>query len=90
MIKIDYKNLSQHQLLKLAHKVGLHDKELNKEWHKRYGLNFPYALDKRGRVRNELLDISMWDEEVDSLILDQAKQLKERRKHESKRTDRQN
>ena len=79
MIKIDYKNLSQHQLLKLAHKVGLHDKELNKEWHNRYRMNFPYVLDDRGMVRNELLDISMWDEEVDSLILDQAKQLRGKR-----------
>ena len=76
----DYKNLSKDKLLKLAHKVGLHDKELNKEWHNRYRMNFPYVLDDRGMVRNELLDISMWDEEVDSLILDQAKQLREKRK----------
>ena len=85
MIKIKYKSLTKDQLLKIAHDVGLHDKELNKEWHKRYGLNFPYALDKRGRVRNELMDISLWDEELDPLILDQAKQLRKRRnKNESK------
>lgn len=81
---MECKNLSKDQLLDMAYDVGLHDKELNKEWHKRYGLNFPYALDKRGRIRNELMDISLWDEELDPLILDQAKQLRERRKHESK------
>lgn len=41
---MDCKNFSKDQLLDMAYDVGLHDKELNKEWHKRYGLNFPYAL----------------------------------------------
>jgi len=83
VIKIDYKNLSQHQLLRIAHDVGLHDKELNKEWRKRFGMNFPYKLDRKGKIYNALLDITIWDEEADALILDQAKQLRERRKHES-------
>jgi len=90
VIKIKYKSLTKDQLLKIAHDVGSHDKELNKEWHKRFGMNFPYKLDKKGKIYNALLDITIWDEEADALILDQAKRLRERRKRESKRTDKQN
>ena len=78
---MNYSNLSQHQLIRIAHDVGLHDEKLNKEWHSRFGLNFPYTLNVKNQIENKLLDITIGDEECDSLILEQAKQLRERRKN---------
>lgn len=76
---MNYSNLSEHQLIRIAHDVGLHDKGLNKEWNSRYGMNFPYQLNIRGKIENRILDVTIGDEECDSLILEQANRLRERR-----------
>jgi hypothetical protein len=80
---MNFKNLSEHQLINFARDKGLHDKELNDEWYKRYGMNFPYKLDIRNRIYNVLMDRTMNDEEVDKMILGQANRLREERNYES-------
>lgn len=80
-MKSKYCNFSEHQLVMVAYEVGLHDSELNKEWRKRYAMNFPYKLNIRNQIHNCLMDVSVDDEECDRSILDQANHLRERRKN---------
>lgn len=77
---MDYSNLSEHQLLELATTERTHNKEINKEWRKRYGMQFPYKLSLDGHIENKLIKAFVGDRECDQLVLDQAKRLREQRK----------
>ena len=75
---IDYKNLSESQLILLANENQVHDEKLNKEWFKRYSMNFPYKLNIQGKIVNSILGVTIEDSNCDKSILMQANQLRER------------
>lgn len=75
---IDYKNLSENQLILLANENQVHDEKLNKEWFKRYGMNFPYKLNIQGKIVNSILGVTIEDSNCDKSILMQANKLRER------------
>ena len=75
---IDYKNLSESQLILLANENQVHDEKLNKEWFKRYGMNFPYKLNIQGKIVNSILGVTIEDSNCDKSILMQANKLRER------------
>jgi len=79
---MDYSNLSEQQLLDLATTEKTHNKEINKEWRKRYGMQFPYKLSSDGHIENKLIKAFVGDRECDRLVLDQAKRLRNQRKTE--------
>lgn len=69
---MDYKHYSEKNLINLAKKDKLNNKELNKEWRKRYGINFPYKLHESGTIINCILNAFVGDRQMDKLILYQA------------------
>lgn len=75
-----YSELSEYELLNLATTEQTHNREINKEWRKRFGMNFPYRLSLEGFIENRLVKAFVGDRECDQLILDQANILREKRR----------
>ncbi|MGV3094500.1 hypothetical protein [Streptococcus pluranimalium] len=67
---MNYSRLTDKELLQMV--SGLHDVELNEEWYRRHGINFPYRLDIFGRILNCLSHQVVQDCECDKLIVKQA------------------
>lgn len=71
---MDYSKLTDEELLQMV--SGLHDVELNEEWRRRHGINFPYRLDIFGRILNCMSYQIMQDRECDKLIVQQANEVR--------------
>lgn len=69
-------HLSEKELLELANRIGSHSRELNEEWFKRFGLNFPYKLTDNNKIFNCLLLNTVKDSDCDKLIVEQANMLR--------------
>lgn len=76
---MNYKAMSSTELLSLAATEKKHNKEINKVWYGRYGMNFPYRLDLSGAILNMLINAFVGDRECDHLILDQANRLRKKK-----------
>ena len=83
---MNYKNLSEHQLLKIATTEKTHNKHINIEWRRRFGMNFPYRLHMSGAIENRLIGALVGDRECDRMILEQANRMREERKNELSKT----
>lgn len=76
---MNYADLTEKELLRLANTLGLHNEEINEEWFNRYGVNFPYRLDHWGRILNCLSLKIVKEDECDKLVLRQVKEVRSNR-----------
>lgn len=77
---MSFSKLSEIELLELANTQGLHNEEVNKEWVRRYGINFPYRLDRWNRILNCLSLKIVSEDECDRLVLRQVNRVRETNK----------
>ena len=75
-----FSNLSEQQLIMIAQNEPLHQTEINKEWYKRYRMNFPYRLNIRDQIINAMTELEVKEEDCDKKILEQANELRLMRK----------
>lgn len=68
-----YRHLTENQLIAQSNKNKLNNSDLNIEWRRRYGLQYPYKLHESGAIINCVMGAFVGDREMDQLILEQAK-----------------
>jgi hypothetical protein len=69
-----FKHCTDKELLQMVSE--LHVVEVNEEWFRRHGMNFPYRLDIFGRIVNYISYQVVQDQECDRLILRQAMEVR--------------
>lgn len=74
---MNYRNESEEQLIKLFKDKKANNKELNKEWRRRYHINFPYKVNKSGVIVDCLRNAFVGDRQMDEIVLVQAKRIRE-------------
>lgn len=76
-MKKNIKDMSNRELLMLGSEISIYNEMIQKEWFKRYEMNFPYYLDVNGNITHAILGEIINDSHCDKLILEQANKLRE-------------
>ena len=70
-------DMSNNELLKFGSEITRHNEIIQKEWYKRYQMNFPYALDYEENIVHHIMNCIIQDNECDKLILKQSIDLRD-------------
>lgn len=77
---MNFANTTDHELLKMSATQRQYGMEIRSEWKRRHEMNFPFKLTHERHIKNCLINALVGDRECDQVILEQANELRSRRK----------